>query len=220
MTHSFRLGWSFQVGFTQPSESHPGNRTRESAAEGDACLVLIDETGLFLHLVVCGVRSRVGQAPLREADGGREYCVSDNGAGIISNNSGAIVSNNGSAVVGNNGTQMVGKVKLRLAATASAREFALADAAIAVYDAAGKPLLGDDGQPVGAVSDAEGNYTLESRLPRQNLVLRIKLWNGGELSAILPSGGGSRIGVRRSSKASIRRRSCSGRLTSPTRLAT
>ncbi|MDB5098321.1 MAG: repeat containing protein [Cyanobacteria bacterium RYN_339] len=112
--------------------------------------------------------------------------ISDNGGGIISDNGGGIISNNSGAIIANNGSGLTAKVKQRLLATKGPREFALADAKITVLDAAGKPALGTDGTPLAAMTDAQGNYKLAGVLPARNLVLRIRLWNGGELSAMLP----------------------------------
>ncbi|MDB5099540.1 MAG: repeat containing protein [Cyanobacteria bacterium RYN_339] len=118
--------------------------------------------------------------------------ISDNGGGIISNNSGSIISNNSSSIVANNGAGLTSKVKRQVLATA-AREYLLADAVITVQDAAGKPVLDAAGKPLTAVTDATGSYKLSGALPAGNLVLKIKVHDGGalaggELAAMLPKG--------------------------------
>jgi sugar lactone lactonase YvrE len=121
--------------------------------------------------------------------------ISDNGGGIISNNSGAIISDNGGGIVANNGGGIVSNngsafKKRQVLEAAKPREFLLADAVIEVWDAAGKPVLDAKGKPISTTTDKQGNYTLATSLPAKNLVLHIKLWNGGELSAMLPKPSG------------------------------
>lgn len=102
--------------------------------------------------------------------------VSDNGAGVVANNSGNLISNNGGA--------LTSKVKRTLLAAAP-REVLLADAVVSVEDAAGKPILTPDGKPVTGTTNKQGTYTITATLPNQNVVLRVKLWQGGELSALV-----------------------------------
>jgi sugar lactone lactonase YvrE len=116
---------------------------------------------------------------------GTARLLSDHGSGVISNNSGNLISNNGGAIIGNNGGSLTGKTKRRLLAL---EEALLADARVEVFDATGKPLLDDKGQPVGGTTNRQGAFAFDAVLPARNLVLRIKLWNGGELSAMLPRG--------------------------------
>ncbi len=115
---------------------------------------------------------------------GKVKLVSDHGAGIVSNNGGAVIANNGAGVVANNGAGF------RLQAQAA--ESLLAEAEIAFVDAAGLPIRGADGQPVTARTDREGRYELRPAPPAGNMVLKVKLWNGGELSAILAGGAADR----------------------------
>ena len=103
--------------------------------------------------------------------------ISDRGASVISNNGGTIVSDNAAGVIANNsaGYGLLAKVP----------ESLLADAEISFVDASGKPLAGPDGVPLTARTDREGRYALHTVLGAGALVMRVKLWSGGELSAIL-----------------------------------
>ena len=114
--------------------------------------------------------------------------LSDNGLGIISNNSGSIISNNGSGIISNGAAGYhMGIGSYRVAAGAARPESLLADATIEVLDAQGRALVDKARQPITAKTDKEGRYKLEGALPRENLVLRIRLWNGGVLTTILPN---------------------------------
>jgi sugar lactone lactonase YvrE len=130
--------------------------------------------------------------------------ISDNGGGVISNNSGNIIANNGGGIVANNGGGIVAnngggltsKVKRRVLETRQAAEFLLADAVVSVEDASGKPVLDAAGKPVTATTDATGTYHLAAKLPAGNLVLRIKVHEGGalkggQLTAMLPQRAGT-----------------------------
>ncbi|MFP5503778.1 MAG: hypothetical protein ACLGIN_14905, partial [Candidatus Sericytochromatia bacterium] len=108
---------------------------------------------------------------------GKVKLISDKGLGLISNNTGNVVSNNGGAIIGANG----GSYRLQ----AAAAESLLTDATIELLDAEGQVLHGPDGKPLTAVSDGEGGYRLEARLPEENLVMRVRLFGGGELLAML-----------------------------------
>ena len=120
--------------------------------------------------------------------------ISNNTGGLIANNGGGLISDHGGGLVSDAGGGIVGKTKYAIAqapeAPAAAREFLLADARVTVHDAAGNQLLDAAGKPIVALSDGQGGYKLEARLPAENLVLRARLWNGGELSAILAKGEG------------------------------
>ena len=108
--------------------------------------------------------------------------ISDSGGGLVSNNSAGLVSNNSAGLVANNSAGL--RV---LAQTAEGQaESPLADAAITVFDGAGQQLVDDAGKPIAAVTDRTGAYKLAATLPAENLVLKVKLWNGGELMAIVP----------------------------------
>ncbi len=148
---------------------------------------------------------------------GKVKLLSDQGAGLIANNGGGIISNNtgglisdhggglvsdhGGGLIANNGGGIVSKTKYTAlqagAAGATAQEFLLADAEVTVHDAAGRLLTDAKGKPIVARSDGQGGYKLEARLPAENLVLRTKLWNGGELSAILtrPAAGAREVAI-------------------------
>lgn len=116
--------------------------------------------------------------------------ISDNGAGIISNNGGTLISNNGGTVVSNNGAAVVvGSNAEQRGATyrlqAKAAESLLADAVIRFVDATGKPVPGADGAPLTTRTDAQGQYALKAALPPGTVVMKVALWNGGELAALL-----------------------------------
>ena len=109
--------------------------------------------------------------------------ISDAGAGIVSDHGGGVISNNGGTIISNN----AGAYALSAAPTLAT--FALADAEVTFTDAAGVPLRDAAGQPLKARTDAQGSYTLRADLPPGNLVARIRLFNGGELAAlVVPAG--------------------------------
>nr|AHZ45639.1 NHL repeat-containing protein [uncultured bacterium] len=116
---------------------------------------------------------------------GKVKIISDNGGGLISNNSGSVIGNNGGSLVSNNGSG------LKLLAGAPAREALLVDAVVTIHDAAGRMLLDADGRPLAATTDGQGGYSLRAVLPAESLVLRVKLWQGGELAAMLPHQAGA-----------------------------
>jgi sugar lactone lactonase YvrE len=125
---------------------------------------------------------------------GKVKLLSDHGAGIISNNTGnlisehggGLISEHGGGLVANNAGNLVGKSKRSVLAAAD--EAFLADAKIEVLDAAGNYLAGKDKQPIGGTSDATGAFKFDAALPDENLILRVRLFNGGQLFALLPRG--------------------------------
>lgn len=119
---------------------------------------------------------------------GRAHIISDNGLGIISNNSGGIISNNSSGIISDNGLGIISDNGLgyRVMGAAPRQECLLADAKIEVLDAQGRLLVDAAKKPITATTDKKGAYTFKAVLPKENLVLRIKLWNGGVLNALLP----------------------------------
>jgi sugar lactone lactonase YvrE len=112
--------------------------------------------------------------------------VSNHGGGLISEHGGAVVSNNAGNLIANNGGGLGGKTFFTLTATAERHEAALAEAEITVEDAAGKAILDAAGRPLTATTDRSGTYALHGTLPSHGVVLRVKLWNGGELVALAP----------------------------------
>ena len=132
--------------------------------------------------------------------------IANNGGGLIANNGGGLIANNGGGLIANNGGGIVGKTKYAVTQAGAASpaagatpaagaapalgEFLLADAEIRFFDAKGQQLVDAKGQPIAARTDREGNYTVKATLPAENLVMRIRLWNGGELSAIVAKDGG------------------------------
>ncbi|MDB5100866.1 MAG: repeat containing protein [Cyanobacteria bacterium RYN_339] len=114
---------------------------------------------------------------------GKAKLISDHGAGIISNNSGAIISEHGGALISNNGSSLTGKTKYIL--LDSRDENLLADAQIEVLDGEGHVLVDAQRQPLTAHTDAEGAYRFKAVLPAESLIFRIRLYNGGQLLAIV-----------------------------------
>lgn len=120
---------------------------------------------------------------------GKVKVISDYGLGLISDNGAVLISDKGAGigpsgearVISNNGGGMIGKTKFRRLLQAATAEDFLANATIEVRDAAGRVLQDAQGQPITATSDASGSYTLAATLPPENLVLRVRLGNGGGL---------------------------------------
>ncbi len=146
-------------------------------------------------LVAAGAQRVVAQSGDLALLTGKVKLLSDHGAALISNNGGGIIANNGGGVVANNGGGLVANNSagylarpLRLLQGA-ADEATLTDATVTVFDGAGRQLVDAQNKPLAAISDQTGGYRLQATLPAENLVLKVRLWNGGELSAILPRGG-------------------------------
>ena len=153
--------------------------------------------GVSVRAIATGVAVKLtGQARLLSDAGGGILSnngggiISDNGGGIISDNGGGIIGDHGGGIVANNGSGLVGGTAPRAAyglrqvgAQAEAR---LADAIIYVTDATGRALTNAAGQPIMTRTNASGAYALDATLPAEGLLLKIKLWNGGELTAMLP----------------------------------
>ncbi|MEB3198345.1 MAG: hypothetical protein VKP62_14190 [Candidatus Sericytochromatia bacterium] len=126
---------------------------------------------------------------------GKVKLLSDQGGGVISNRSGTllsdqggtVISNQGGNLVANNGGSLAGQAKLLQAGPRPApTEASLAEADVYVVDGAGRILVNERLQPLGAVSDPQGQYRIQATLPTENLVLRVPLWNQGVLLAIAP----------------------------------
>jgi hypothetical protein len=109
--------------------------------------------------------------------------LSDQAGSIISDQGGSLIANNGANLIANNGAGFAPRFALAQAQKV-ATESLLADAGILLQDAAGRILVDENNRPLGAVTDRQGNYTLNAALPNENLVLRVPLWQGGELLAI------------------------------------
>ncbi|MDB5099053.1 MAG: repeat containing protein [Cyanobacteria bacterium RYN_339] len=130
--------------------------------------------------------------------------VTDNGSGVIANNSAGLagtvkapasllsdvgsglVTDNGSGIVANHGAGLVGNNagNYRLAAIA---QVPVKGARVRLLDAAGQPVVGADGKPLEATTDATGAYRFEAVLPARNLVVAVELAGGkGTLEAIAP----------------------------------
>ena len=69
-------------------------------------------------------------------------------------------------------------------AAPAVREYALADAQVTFKDAAGKPVVGKDGKPLTATTDATGTYQLTAPLPAGNLVMEVALGAKGLFHSI------------------------------------
>ncbi|MFN3429272.1 MAG: NHL repeat-containing protein [Candidatus Sericytochromatia bacterium] len=148
--------------------------------------------------VAAEVSRLIAQSGIATEFTGKARILSDNGLGIISNNSGAILSDNGLGLISDNSAGIVsnnaGGLQSRYGVLAgSARqESLLADAKIEVLDAQGRLLVDAAKKPITAMTDKKGAYRFKAVLPAENLVLRVKLWNGGVLYGILaydPAGG-------------------------------
>ena len=152
-----------------------------------------------------GVLTRVvEQAGIPTQLTGKVKLISDHGAALVSNNSGSVLANNGSGLISDGGGGLVSNNSGSLVSNNSAgltagrslaqaaappalgTESTLVDATVYVHDARGQALVRPDGQPIAAVSDGQGGYRIDAVLPAENLVLRVRLWTGGELAAILP----------------------------------
>ncbi|MEB3283910.1 MAG: hypothetical protein VKN33_01305 [Candidatus Sericytochromatia bacterium] len=94
------------------------------------------------------------------------------------------MSNNSSGIISNRTGNLLGKAKFNLRQHSSA-EVLLADAVVTLQDAAGRVLVNDRGEALSGQTDQAGGFTLSASLPDENLVLRIGLWHGGELMAIV-----------------------------------
>jgi sugar lactone lactonase YvrE len=122
--------------------------------------------------------------------------VSNNGSGIISDHASGIISDHAAGVISNNSGAIVANhaAGYRALAADALATFALADADVTFTDAAGKPLVGPNGKPLVARTDASGAYALPDGLPPGNAVAHVKLFNGGELAGlVVPSGKGPEV---------------------------
>ncbi|MNS24831.1 Virginiamycin B lyase [compost metagenome] len=144
--------------------------------------------------VAAEVSRLIAQSGIATEFTGKARILSDNGLGIISNNSGAILSDNGLGLISDNSAGIVSNNAggYRVLAGNARQESLLADAKIEVLDAQGRLLVDAAKKPITAMTDKKGAYRFKAVLPAENLVLRVKLWNGGVLYGILaydPAGG-------------------------------
>lgn len=123
--------------------------------------------------------------------------VSDKGVGLISDTGGVVVGGEPSGVISNNSGTIVSNdaEACSPAAVPALASFALADADIAFTDAAGKPVLDAHGAPLAAKTDAQGAYALRLDRPIGNMVARVALKSGGELTALIVPGGVAELGI-------------------------
>lgn len=124
---------------------------------------------------------------------GQVKLLSNHGAGTLSNASGQLISNNGGTLISNNGGAIISDhgAGLRILAQApvpakALAENPLADANIELLDAEGRLLASADGKALRVRTDAQGRYSLDAKLPQEGLVLRVRLYTGGQLLALLP----------------------------------
>ncbi|HEY9723101.1 MAG TPA: hypothetical protein V6D47_13915 [Oscillatoriaceae cyanobacterium] len=110
---------------------------------------------------------------------------------LISNNGGSIISNNGSSLIGNNGSSLLTPLgaAYRLAATSSDQP--VPGLTLVLTDANGHPVLGADGQPIRAVTDATGHFSLAGVPGGANARLVGALGNIGALQAIVVPAAGA-----------------------------
>lgn len=130
--------------------------------------------------------SLVGEVRLISDHGGG--IVSNNGGTLLSNHGGGLVSDQGGSLVANNGGGLVsnngGAYRLAQAERAASESF-LAEALVEFLDAKGQRLVDAQGQPVGASTDRNGVFRFEGDLPAEALVARVRLYQGGELLAMV-----------------------------------
>ena len=109
--------------------------------------------------------------------------IGQNGASVIGQNGAAIVSNNGGSVIGQNGAGIISNNG------GSLGQRPLAFAMLKVVDAAGKPKLGKNGQPLEGRADAWGQFLIPREEIDANSVIKVSspIVNG-ELAAFLPKG--------------------------------
>ncbi len=115
--------------------------------------------------------------------------ISNNGGGLISDRGGSLVSDQGGSIVSNNGGGFVGRVRsgadflgaaayrargYRLRQAAPTGDALLARAVVQLLDADGRPVL-RDGQPVQAVTNERGAYTLALPPGASNRLLHVAL---------------------------------------------
>ncbi|MEB3328965.1 MAG: hypothetical protein VKQ33_07010 [Candidatus Sericytochromatia bacterium] len=128
----------------------------------------------------------VPQSPVAAATlVGQVKLLSDLGGGLLSDNGGAVISNNSGTLVSNHGANLAGQPRYALSQQPGPTEAWLADALVTVEDARGRRLIGPDGQPLQARTDETGAYSLRATLPDESLVLRVDLFNGGKLLALV-----------------------------------
>jgi streptogramin lyase len=111
--------------------------------------------------------------------------VSDQGGAIITNNGGNIIANNSGGVISDHG----GARRLLEARP----QLPYVGATVRVLDAAGQPVLGADGKPITATTDAQGAYAITALLPARNLLIDVQLPEAkGSVQAVVPRDGSGR----------------------------
>jgi hypothetical protein len=126
--------------------------------------------------------------------------ISENGGSVVSNNGGTVIANNGGSVIANNGGSLVatqavgliGNLASRYRTLATGTQVAVKGVVVTLLDAAGKPVLDDQGRPLTTTTDARGHYAFTGTLPAHNLIVAIQLGAGhGALQAMAPTVGGA-----------------------------
>jgi sugar lactone lactonase YvrE len=133
--------------------------------------------------------------------GGR--VVGQNGAAVVGQNGAAVVGQNGAAVVGQNGASLAGRSRALLQAAGGLGVYGLADAEVRLYDAAGRELVDEAGRPLAATTGPDASFRLEAVLPPGTVVARIRLWDGGELSALVVRGARQQLSLELSTASSL-----------------
>ena len=108
--------------------------------------------------------------------------IANNGAGVVSNNGGNIIANNGGGIIANNGSGYL------LAQNSDGAEVPLEGAPVSLVDGNGAAVVGPDGKPVMALTDAAGRYAFSGMRPGIHLVVRADLPTVGALARIVAPG--------------------------------
>ncbi|MDB5097906.1 MAG: SMP-30/Gluconolaconase/LRE domain protein [Cyanobacteria bacterium RYN_339] len=115
--------------------------------------------------------------------------ISDNGGGLTGKVKApaALISNNGGSVVSNNGGAATGNVRARQILEAPA-EVPVPGVRVSLSDAAGRPIVGSDGQPLVTTTDAQGSYRFAvEQVPHNSVLAATFPATGAELKALVPS---------------------------------
>jgi sugar lactone lactonase YvrE len=130
--------------------------------------------------------------------------ISDQGGALISDQGGAVISNNGGTLLSNNAAGLAGTARrVVLQAGAGLGVYGLANAEVRLFDAAGRLLVDEAGKPLTATTGPDAAFKLDAVLPPGNLVARVRLWNGGELSAIVARDGAQQAALELTTASSL-----------------
>ncbi|MEB3221331.1 MAG: hypothetical protein VKS61_04580 [Candidatus Sericytochromatia bacterium] len=181
--------------------SRPG-RVLPSAVSAKGRVVVVPQRGTASTLT--------GKAKLIAHPGGALISdqggalISDQGGGLISDQGGGVISNSGGRLLGNNGAGLTGPARrVVLQAGAGLGIYGLADAELRLFDATGRLLVDEAGKPLAATTGSDAAFRLEAVLPPGNLVARIRLWDGGELTAIVAQDGAQQASLELTTASSL-----------------